>query len=71
MFLRQVPNPLLKTSFDRRGELQDIQWSEAGEMDVDPIFEAWQDLTQRSGCSRIRGGEPEEEGSASKAASVH
>ena len=29
-FLRQVPKPLLKTFFDRRGELQDIQWSEAG-----------------------------------------
>ena len=47
-FLRQVPKPLLKTFFDRRGELQEIQWSEAGEMDVDPIFEAWQDLPEAS-----------------------
>ena len=47
-FLRQVPKPLLKTFFDRRGELQEIQWSEAGEMDVAPIFEAWQDLPEAS-----------------------
>jgi hypothetical protein len=47
-FLRQVPNPLLKTFFDRRSELQEIEWSEVGEMDVDPIFEAWQDLPEAS-----------------------
>jgi hypothetical protein len=45
-FLRQVPNPLLKTFFDRRVELQEIQWSEVGEMEVDPIFEAWQALPE-------------------------
>jgi hypothetical protein len=47
-FLRQVPKALLKTFFDRRGELQGIQWSQVGEMDVDPIFEAWQDLAEAS-----------------------
>jgi hypothetical protein len=45
-FLRQIPKPLLRTFFDRRGELHDIQWAEVGEMDVDPIFEAWQDLPE-------------------------
>src|SRR3990172_2412833 len=45
-FLRQVPNPLLKTFFDRRGELSDIPWDELEEMDADPVFEAWQALPE-------------------------
>jgi len=46
LFIRQVPNALLKAFFDRRGELGDIQWDELGEMDADPIFEAWQALPE-------------------------
>ena len=45
-FLRQVPNPLFKTFFDRRGELSDIPWDELEEMDADPVFEAWQALPE-------------------------
>ena len=45
-FLRQVPNSLLKTFFDRRGELAGVQWDELEEMDADPIFEAWQALPE-------------------------
>ena len=45
-FIRQVPNALLKVFFDRRGELADIGWEKLGEMDADPIFEAWQALPE-------------------------
>jgi hypothetical protein len=45
-FIRQVPNPLLKAFFDRRGELADVDWDELGEMDADPVFEAWQTLPE-------------------------
>jgi hypothetical protein len=47
-FLRQVPNPLLKAFFDQRGELADVGWDELGEMDADPVFEAWQALPETS-----------------------
>jgi hypothetical protein len=47
-FLRQVPNPLIKVFFDRRGELADLKWDGLEEMDVDPIFEAWQELPETS-----------------------
>ncbi len=33
-FLRQVPNPLLKAFFDRRGELTQVAWDKLGEMDA-------------------------------------
>ena len=54
-FLRQVPNPLLKAFFDRRGELTDIDWDALGEMDADPVFEAWQRLpeTARAQVERL------------------
>ncbi len=54
-FLRQVPNPLLKAFFDRRGELPDIDWDALGEMDADPVFEAWQTLpeTARAQVERL------------------
>lgn len=45
-FLRQVPNPLLKAFFDRRGELTEVAWDKLGEMDADPVFEAWQSLPE-------------------------
>ena len=45
-FLRQVPNPLLKAFFDRRGELTEVAWDKLGEMDADPVFEAWQTLPE-------------------------
>ena len=47
-FLRQVPNPLLKAFFDRRGELTEVAWDELGEMDADPVFEAWQTLPEKA-----------------------
>jgi len=47
-FLRQVPNALLRTFFERRGELADVNWDELEEMDADPIFEAWQALPEGS-----------------------
>jgi len=47
-FIRQVPNPLLKAFFDRRGELADLDWDELREMDADPVFEAWQALPDAS-----------------------
>ena len=45
-FLRQVPNTLLKTFFDRRGELLEVKWDQLREMDADPVFEAWQALPE-------------------------
>lgn len=45
-FLRQVPNLLLRAFFDRRGELTGVDWDKLGEMDADPIFEAWQALPE-------------------------
>ena len=45
-FIRQVPNVLLKAFFDRRQELADVEWDELGEMDADPVFEAWQALPE-------------------------
>jgi len=47
-FLRQVPNALLKQFFDGRGELSDLKWDELDDMDVDPVFEAWQALPEAS-----------------------
>ena len=47
-FIRQVPNPLLKAFFDRRGELLEVGWDELGEMDADPVFEAWEALPEAS-----------------------
>jgi len=47
-FIRQVPNTLLKAFFDRRGELADLPWNQLGEMDADPVFEAWQALPEAS-----------------------
>ncbi len=40
----KVPNRLLQTFFERRGELLSIPWDSLGETDADPIFEAWQVL---------------------------
>jgi hypothetical protein len=45
-FIRQVPNPLLKAFFDQRGELSDLKWEKLGEVDADPVFEAWQALPE-------------------------
>jgi hypothetical protein len=47
-FLRQVPNPLLKAFFDRRRELTEVAWDKLGEMDADPVFEAWQALPEKA-----------------------
>jgi hypothetical protein len=47
-FIRQVPNAQLREFFDRRGELSDFSWDKLGEIDADPIFEAWQSLPDAS-----------------------
>lgn len=47
-FIRQVPNAQLWAFFERRGELADFGWDAVGELDADPIFEAWQELPETS-----------------------
>jgi len=42
------PNFLFKTFFDHRGEFADVEWDGLGEMDADPVFEAWQALPEAS-----------------------
>ena len=42
--LRQVSNALLKESFGRRGELEEVPWGELKETHIGPIFDGWQAL---------------------------
>ena len=48
MFLRQAPNALLEAYFARDGRLSDLPWGTLEEMDVDPIYDAWQALPREA-----------------------
>ena len=46
-FLRDAPNELLKRYFQERGLLADVDFDVlADETDIEPIYEAWQDLSK-------------------------
>lgn len=47
-FIRQVPNAQLRAFFEHRDELTDFGWDILGELDADPVFEAWQALPEAS-----------------------
>lgn len=44
--LKQVSNPLLREFFTRRGQLQVVAWDTLSETEMDPVFEAWQQLPE-------------------------
>lgn len=44
-FFREVPNRLLKEYFQRRGVLASVPFDELRETQIDPIYQAWLDLT--------------------------
>jgi len=44
--LKEVSNPLLQEFFARRGKLQDVPWEGLDETDVEPVFEAWQQIPE-------------------------
>ena len=46
--LRQLSNTLLEEFFRRRGELGDVPWAGLRETQIEPIFEAWQNLPEGS-----------------------
>jgi len=46
LFLRQAENALLREYFLARGELAEIDWDNLDETEVDPVYEAWQALSE-------------------------
>ena len=46
-FLRQVPKELLKFYFTQRGLLTALPWEALDEGEIDPIYEAWQQLPEQ------------------------
>lgn len=54
-FLRHVPNRLLKSFFDRKGQLAQINWATHTETEIGLIYDAWQNLpdTVRAEVDRV------------------
>lgn len=48
MFLRDVPNELLKEYFTKRGELAGINWDDLEETAMEPVYNAWQALPEQA-----------------------